>query len=50
MTDGNDAVETYNGTGKLLSIVNRAGQTINFNYDGSNRLILIIISTVARSR
>jgi YD repeat-containing protein len=38
LTDGEDNVETYDGTGKLLSLTSRAGVVRTMGYDTSNRL------------
>jgi RHS repeat-associated protein len=38
LTDENDAIETYNATGQLTSVKNRAGVTQIIGYDASSRL------------
>lgn len=42
LTDGNDTVETYDATGKLLIITNRAGVVQTMAYDGSGRLSSVV--------
>ncbi|MCG3201215.1 MAG: Protein RhsD [Gammaproteobacteria bacterium] len=40
-TTGEDAVEGYDGSGRLLSITNRAGVTQTLSYDGQGRLAVV---------
>jgi len=41
LTDPSDTVETYDSTGKLLSVTSRAGVVQTMNYDTSARLITV---------
>jgi YD repeat-containing protein len=38
LTDANDNIEVYDGTGRLLSVTSRAGVVQTLSYDGSGRL------------